>query len=59
MTVYYEKHPITAERKAELRAKGYRILDAKFAPADWVDPEATKPKPKRSRKAVADDRTED
>ena len=27
-----EPHPVSAERKAELRAKGYRILDVKFKP---------------------------
>ena len=49
MTVYYEKHPVTQERKAELRAKGYKIVDAQFAPSDWVDPEAPKAT-RRSRK---------
>lgn len=52
MTVYYEPHPVTAERKAELRGKGYKILDARFAPADWVDPEA--PKPVRRKRKVED-----
>lgn len=28
----YEPHPVSAERKAELRAQGYKILDARFAP---------------------------
>lgn len=37
---YYEQHPVTAERKKELRAKGYRVLDIKFAPIGWSDPEA-------------------
>lgn len=32
--VWYEPHPVTPERKAELRAQGYRIIDAQFAPAD-------------------------
>lgn len=32
--VIYEPHPVSAERKAELQAKGYRIIDARFAPAD-------------------------
>lgn len=30
--VIYEPHPVTAERKAELRQKGYKIIDASFAP---------------------------
>lgn len=33
MDIIYEQHPVTAERKAELRAQGYRIIDARFAPA--------------------------
>lgn len=28
--VIYEKHPVSKERKAELRAKGYTIIDAAF-----------------------------
>ena len=43
--IIYEPHPVTPERKAELRAQGYKILDAQFAPADH-EPEA----PKRGRK---------
>jgi hypothetical protein len=37
--VVYEKHPVTAERKAELRQKGYKIIDAQFAPDDYEHPE--------------------
>lgn len=44
--VYYEPHPCSDERKVELRAKGYQVVDAKFKPVDWVAPE----KPKRVRK---------
>jgi hypothetical protein len=51
MTVYYEKHPISEERKKELMGKGYKILDIKFAPADWIDPLKTK----RKAKAVKND----
>lgn len=43
--IIYEPHPVTPERKAELRAQGYKIIDAQFAPADH-EPEA----PKRGRK---------
>ena len=32
--IAYEPHPVSPERKAELVAKGYRIVDARFAPAD-------------------------
>lgn len=30
--IIYEPHPVTPERKRELLAAGYRILDARFAP---------------------------
>lgn len=56
MKVAYEKHPVSKERKAELRAMGFRIVDARFAPhqpiADVVDPdqEPEAPKPKRTYK---------
>ena len=32
--IHYEPHPVTPERKAELVAQGFRIMDAKFAPKD-------------------------
>lgn len=32
--IIYEPHPVSAERKAELMAQGFRIVDAKFAPVD-------------------------
>ncbi len=40
--IVYEKHPVTAEHKAELRQKGYKIIDAKFAPDDYKHPEPMK-----------------
>lgn len=40
--IVYEKHPVTAERKAELRQKGYKIIDAKFAPDDYKHPDPMK-----------------
>ncbi|BAW23960.1 MULTISPECIES: hypothetical protein [Pseudomonas] len=40
--VVYEKHPVTAERKAELRKKGYKIIDSKFAPEGYEHPEPIK-----------------
>lgn len=30
--IAYEPHPVSPERKAELRAAGYKILDARFDP---------------------------
>lgn len=31
--IIYEPHPVTTERKAELRAKGLKIIDARFDPS--------------------------
>lgn len=41
--IIYEPHPVTPERKAELRAKGYKIIDARFAPEGYEYPEELKP----------------
>lgn len=30
--IVYEPHPVTAERKAELRSMGVRVIDARFNP---------------------------
>lgn len=30
--IHYEPHPVSRERKAELKAMGVNIVDAKFAP---------------------------
>lgn len=54
--IYYEKHPVTPERKAELRGKGYTIVDAKFAPKEWQDPEAQKAEPKKQKRVKSDER---
>lgn len=48
--IYYEKHPVTTERKAFLIEKGYKILDARFTPVGWKDPLAVKPKRKAPTK---------
>lgn len=45
--IHYEPHPVSAERKAELLAKGVRIVDAVFAP----EAETPKAKPKTEPKA--------
>ena len=62
--IIYEPHPVTPERKAELRAAGYKIIDARFAPEtvdmphpveieiNVVEPAPVKT-PKRGRKAKA------
>lgn len=31
--IAYEPHPVSRERKAELIAAGFKIIDARFAPA--------------------------
>ena len=53
--VVYEKHPVTAERKAELRQKGYKIIDAKFAPDDYEHPEPMKKGDKPSKGLKVDE----
>lgn len=40
MKVIYEKHPVTPERKQQLRSQGYTIIDARFAPKGYVHPDA-------------------
>ncbi len=32
MKIKYEPHPVSSERKAELRAQGFKIVDARFDP---------------------------
>jgi len=39
--IVYERHPVSPERKKALRAAGLKIIDAVFAPADYVHPLAT------------------
>ncbi len=46
MEIAYEPHPVSKERKAELRAKGLKIIDARFDP-NRSDEEAPKPLPTR------------
>lgn len=43
MKIHYEPHPVSPERKAELRAQGFTILDAVYAPAGYAAPKAEKP----------------
>ena len=43
--IYYEPHPVSPERKAELIAQGYKIVDERFKPADEQQEQ-----PKRTRK---------
>lgn len=39
--IAYEKHPVPADRKAELVASGFKILDIRFKPVE-VEPETVK-----------------
>ncbi|MCG6540177.1 hypothetical protein MCB86_08820 [Pseudomonas sp. KSR10] len=34
LKIAYEPHPVTPERKAELRKQGFKIIDARFKPQD-------------------------
>lgn len=40
--IHYEPHPVAPERKAELRAQGFKIVDARFDPAPKVEPKRTR-----------------
>ncbi len=40
--VVYEQHPVSAERKEYLVRKGYKIIDAQFAPDDYEHPDPIK-----------------
>lgn len=58
----YEPHPVSPERKAELQAQGYRILDARFAPAEEkkVEPVAAPaPAPEPTPEPIADTAAEE
>ena len=35
--IAYEPHPVTPERKAELRSQGFKIIDAQFDPDRDLD----------------------
>lgn len=50
--IHYEKHPVSAERKAELLALGFKIVDVRFKPAEAFDV-APEEKPKRRTKKSA------
>ena len=45
--IAYEPHPVTPERKKELREQGYKILDERFAP-DYEERLAKKAKSAKS-----------
>jgi hypothetical protein len=37
MKIIYEPHPVSPERKAELRAQGCKIIDERFKPVSFVE----------------------
>ena len=55
--IAYEQHPVSPERKAELREAGFKIVDERFKP----DSESTPEKGKRpyNRKPKAEDQAQD
>lgn len=55
--VIYEPHPVSLSRKLELIRLGFKIIDAIFAPADYVHPDNVKLE-RKARKATSDDGTE-
>lgn len=59
MQIIYEQHPVSAERKSFLRQKGYKIVDAAFAPEDYESPEpvnqAKGGKPAQGKKALQEE----
>jgi hypothetical protein len=50
--IAYEPHPVAPERKAELRAAGYRIIDAVFMPQGHQNPAAESSDPEGAKKAT-------
>ena len=53
--IHYEPHPVSPERKAELVAKGVRIIDAVFAPAGHENPgEDSEPEGAKKAATVAE-----
>ena len=55
MKIHFEPHPVSPERKAELRAQGFKIIDARFAPDGEKPQEPVEAPKKRGRpRKVAD-----
>lgn len=55
--IAYEPHPVTPERKAELRAQGLQIIDIQFKPAD-AEP-AAEPAPVAAPRATRRGKSEE
>lgn len=52
--VIYEPHPVTPDRKAELTAKGYKILDARFKPEAEPEEKPRKPRGKKGKSEASE-----
>lgn len=53
--VIYEHHPVSPERKAELRAQGFKIIDARFKPStDEPESDGALPEAEQREILVAD-----
>lgn len=52
MKIHYEPHPVSPERKAELKAQGVCIVDARFAPKE-AQPVEAKPEVIPTRESIA------
>lgn len=44
MNIKYLKHPVSKDEKAKYRAQGFTIVDLKFAPEGYEEPEQPKRK---------------
>lgn len=54
--IAYEPHPVTPERKAELMAQGFKIVDAAFKPVDASEP--VQPQKRGGKRSVDADQKE-
>ncbi len=48
--IAYEVHPVSPERKKELRAQGFKILDARFDPSPKAEKTEKKSEQKDNKK---------
>lgn len=60
-TIVYEPHPVSAERKAELRAAGFTIVDAIYKPAEGAaeDPVELNPGAEKTDTGDSDEKPKD
>lgn len=49
MGIKYLDHPCSTAEKKEWNAKGFKVLDSKFAPVEQKKPEEEKPKRKAKK----------